>query len=95
MPAIGSTTGMIATIVAIAIAGRELGSISAIVAIESEREFNLNGNHSPAIVAIVTIGSYPRMHSKLFNTVEEMEEMEEMEEIIKYDCLCNKSSKVD
>ena len=91
MPAIGSTTGMIATIVAIAIAGRELGSISAIVAIKSEREFNLNGNHSPAIVAIVAIGSYPRMHSKLFNTVEEMEEMEE---IIKYDCLCNKSSKV-
>ena len=35
----GNTTGMIATIVAIAIAGIELGSISAIVAIESDREF--------------------------------------------------------
>ena len=39
---------------------------------DRERSRILNGNHSPAIVAI---GSYPRMHSKLFNTVVLMEEI--------------------
>ena len=46
-----------------------------------DRDWILNGNHSPAIVAI---GSYPRMHSKLFNTVVFMEEMIKIRLFIQY-----------